>query len=401
MSGHFSTEETDYWDTAIRIHELNEIGSREFESSKLLINVLRTHGFTIKERFMDIPTAFKAEKQVGNGRPSIAFLAEYDALPGIGHACGHNLIASSAVFSAIKASEKITNGTISVIGTPDEEGSGEWAGSKIIMADRGAFRNVDLVLGSHPGDRWSVGDQSLAVQDFEITFTGKAAHEAASPNEGRSALDAAILTYNAVNMMRQHVRRDANFVMHGIIKDGGTASNVTPEKSVITYGIRTSDLVYHDELVKRFKKIVEGCAIATETSYSIKKIGPLFSTTKINRTLSNRIRNNLINEGIDCLTLEETFSELPKGSTDFANVSQVVPALEVGFQIAPEGTPWHSRQSLEAAKTKRAKESLFTIITVLSQTAKEFTEDRKFREDVARDFNSTWKSFPIMEQSHG
>ena len=387
MSSNERAENYDYWQLALKIHQLNEIGSMELESSKLLMGILQSHGFNVTERFMDIPTAFKAERVVGNGKPSIAFLAEYDALPGIGHACGHNLIASSAIFSAIRTSEKITNGTITVIGTPDEEGSGEWAGSKIIMTERGAFKNIDLVLGSHPGDQWNVGTQSLAVQDFEVTFKGRAAHEAANPNSGRSALDAAILTYNAVNMMRQHVRRDANFVMHGIIKEGGTASNVTPERAVLTYGVRSTDLNYHTELVERFMKIVEGCAIATETTYSVKKIGLLFSTTKINKILSNTIRDKLLERRIDCPPLEYTFNEMPKGSTDFANVSQAVPALEVGFKIAREGTPWHSRESLEAAKSSNARDALRTIIEVLSDTAKEFTENRKLRDEIADDFD--------------
>lgn len=388
MAGYGDIEDFDFWKLALRIHDLSEVGSKEFESSRILMSVLRSHGFQVTGGYMGIPTAFKAERVIGNGRPRIAFLAEYDSLPGIGHACGHNLIASSAVFSAIRSTEKIRNGTIMVIGTPDEEGSGEWAGSKVTMADGGAFRDVDLVLGSHPGDGWNVGSQSLVVQDVEITFKGVAAHEAASPNDGRSALDAAILTYNAANMMRQHVRRDANFVMHGIIKEGGTASNVTPERAVLTYGIRTSDLDYHKELMDRFMKIVQGCSIATETSYTVKKIGPLFTTTKINRSLSEKVRESLLARGVQCPTLDETFLLQPQGSTDFANVSQVVPALEVGFQIADEGTPWHSRESLEAAKTRRARDALSIVIDALSEVAAEYTEDKKFREDVERDFRS-------------
>ncbi|MGC8562791.1 MAG: M20 family metallopeptidase [Thermoplasmata archaeon] len=386
MSSHRTDANADYWGTALRIHELAEIGSREFESSKLLMEILRDHGFEITDHFMNIPTAFKAEKIIGNGVPSIAFLAEYDALPGIGHACGHNLIASSAVYSAIRSAEKVSNGTITVFGTPDEEGSGEWAGSKIIMADKGAFKDIDLVLGSHPDDRWSVGEQSLADLDYEITFRGKAAHEAANPDNGRSALDAAILTYTAANMMRQHVRRDVNFVMHGIIKEGGTASNVTPEKAVLTYGIRTSDINYHKVVVDRFMKIVEGCASATETTYEVKKIGLMYSTTKINRTLSNNIREKLLARGIECPTLDETLSRIPDGSTDFANVTQVVPALEVQFKIAKEGTPWHSRESLEAAKSSMAKDALEIMIDVLSDTAEEFSSNPEFRKGVKKDF---------------
>lgn len=378
-----------FWYLAKKIYSLSEIGSQEFESSRLLKEVLKIHGFKVMDNFTGIPTAFKAEKVVGNGQPVVAFLAEYDALPGIGHACGHNLIASSSIFSAIRSSEKIANGTIIVFGTPDEEGSGEWAGSKIIMAEKGVFKGVDLVLGSHPGDKWHVGDQSLAVQDFEITFTGKAAHEAATPDLGRSALDAAVLTINAVNMMRQHVRRDANVVIHGIIKEGGMASNVTPEKAVLIYGIRSSDTDYHGNLIERFTKIVEGCAHATETSFNIRRMGPLFSTTKINPTLSNKIRELFLAKGVDCPPFEESYSKLPGGSTDFANVSQVVPALEVGFKIAPDGTPWHSRESLEAAVSDEAKWALQVTIEVLSEATRDFTEDAEFRKGVSRDFSST------------
>lgn len=386
MSGTQSFLEVNQWDVALKIHELSEFGSQEFESAKYLKEVLRSRGFKITDNYSGIPTAFRAEKVMGNGGPSIAFLAEYDALPGIGHACGHNLIAASAVFSAIKSAEKVKNGKIIVIGTPDEEGSGEFSGSKILMANAGVFKDIDLVLGSHPGDSWDVGRQSLAVQDFEITFRGKASHEAADPDRGRSALDAAILTYTAVNMMRQHVRRDANVVIHGIIKEGGMASNVTPEKAVLTYGFRSSDVKYHAELVTRFKKILDGCTSATETTYELKEIGPLFSTTKINPTLSNFIRDRLLEKGVECPPLEETFSKQPGGSTDFANVSQVKPALEVDFQIAEEGTPWHSHQSLEAAKTPRAKEALEVVTEVLSDTAKAFSEDAGFREKIKKDF---------------
>ncbi len=386
MTDPVSLEKIKPWDVALKIHELSETGSNEHQSAKFLSDILRAHGFRITENYGQIPTAFRAEKKVGSGKPTIAFLAEYDALPGIGHACGHNLIAASAVFSAIEAARIIDDGKIVVIGTPDEEGSGKYSGSKILMVNRGLFDDLDLVLGSHPSDSWDVGRQSLAVQDFEITFKGRASHEAGNPNRGRSALDAALLTYTAVNMMRQHVRRDANVVIHGIIKEGGTASNVTPEKAVLVYGIRSSDIEYHAELVTRFKKIIEGCTIATETTYELKEIGPLFATTKMAPTLSGFIRNLLLDRGIKCPPLEETFAEQPGGSTDFANVSQAKPALEVDFQIAPKGTPWHSRASLEAARSPRASDGLDSIIEVLSKTALEFTKNRKFRENIYGDF---------------
>lgn len=389
MSQSFTPSEATPWDVALKIHELSEYGSQEFQSSKFLTEVLKSRGFKITENYGNIPTSFRAEKIVGSGKPAIAFLAEYDALPGIGHACGHNLIAASAVFSAIRSAEKIENGKIVVIGTPDEEGSGEFSGSKILLANKGLFNDVDLVLGSHPGDSWSVGRQSLAVQDFEITFNGRPSHEAGNPDRGRSALDAALLTYTAVNMMRQHVRRDANVVIHGIIKEGGTASNVTPEKAVLVYGIRSSEVSYQSELVQRFKKILDGCSIATETTYKLKEIGPLFTTTKIVPSLSNFIRDRLVETGVDCPPLDKTFSEQPGGSTDFANVSQVKPSLEVDFQVAPSGTPWHSRSSLDACKSIKARDPLEKIIEVLSDTALEYTVNKELRAEIANDFSKT------------
>ena len=374
------------WDVARQIFELSEIGSQEIKSSKLLEDVLEANGFNVQRGYMDIPTSFRAEMVKGKGEFSIAFLAEYDALPGIGHACGHNLIAAANVFAAIEASKKITNGKIIVLGTPDEEGSGKYSGSKILLANKGAFNGIDLVLGAHPGDRWDVGDIALAVQDLEVVFKGVAAHEAASPEKGKSALDGAILTYTAVNMLRQHVKRDKNVVIHGIIKEGGQASNVTPEKASLVYGIRSSDVEYEKELINKFKNIVYGCSIATETTYEIKEIGPLFLPTKINPTLSNFIRDKLLERGVSCQPLEQSLKEIPSGSTDFANVSQLVPALELGFKIAEAGTPWHSRASLAAAGSESAKEPLNIVISVLSQTAYDYTVDKELRKMIDEDF---------------
>lgn len=382
-------QEYDAWSLALKIHELSEVGSSEFKSSELIENVLEKNGFRVERGYKGIPTSFRAEKTVGKGRPTVAFLAEYDALLGIGHACGHNLIAAANVFAAIDASRKIKDGTIVVIGTPDEEGTGEYSGSKILLANKGSFSDIDLVLGAHPGSEWNVASQALAVQDVEVTFRGRPSHEAANPDQGRSALDAAILTYTAVNMLRQHVRRDANVVMHGVIREGGGASNVTPERSVLVFGIRSSDLNYHAVLMNRFETIVKGCCIATETEYTLKRIGPLFSTVKVNRTLSNFIREIIVRKGIEVPSVEETLKRLPGGSTDFANVTQVVPALELHFQIAPAGTPWHSKQSLDAARSPEAKKSLAKVIGILSEAAQTYLEDPVLRKKIKNEFDHT------------
>ncbi|WP_393971891.1 M20 family metallopeptidase [Oxyplasma meridianum] len=375
------------WSLALKIHELSEVGSAEFKSSELIENILEKNGFKVERGYKGIPTSFRAEMTAGNGKPTIAFLAEYDALLGIGHACGHNLIAAANVFAAIDAAQKIKNGKIVVIGTPDEEGTGDYSGSKILLADRGSFNDIDLVLGAHPGSEWNVASQALAVQDVEVTFKGRSSHEAANPEQGRSALDAAVLTYTAVNMLRQHVRRDANVVMHGVIREGGGASNVTPDRSVLVFGIRSSDLNYHSVLMNRFENIVKGCCIATETEYTMKRIGPLFSTVKVNRTLSDLLRDIIVSKGIDVPAVEESLKRLPGGSTDFANVTQVVPALEIHFQIAPSGTPWHSRQSLEAARSSEAKKPLANVIEVLSEAAQRYMNEPDLRKKIRNEFD--------------
>lgn len=379
----------DSWELALKIHALAEIGSAEVKSSALLTDILRANGFAIESPYLGIPTAFRAEKRVGSAKPTVAFLAEYDALRGIGHACGHNLIASSAVSAAVRAASEIDHGRIVVIGTPDEEGSGEYAGSKILLADRGAFADVDFVIISHPADRWSAAGQTLAVQDIEVTFHGVAAHSAANPQDGRSALDAAMLTYAAVNMVRQHVRRDANVVMHGVLREGGQASNVTPDKAVLVFGIRSSDQAYEKSLIERFQEIVRGCTLATGTTADLHFIGPLFSTTKINRTLAGYLRECLVKRGVDCPAVETTWGKQPLASTDFANVSHVLPSVELQFAIAPEGTPWHSQQSLEAARSPGAREPLAIAIDAMADVAERLCGDPRFGEEARREFASS------------
>jgi len=379
--------EEDAWSIALKIHGLAEVGSREYESSKLLIETLRAEGFSVTSEYAGIPTAFRAEKKLGEG-PTVGFLAEYDALPGVGHACGHNIIAAAAVYAAIKSAARLKVGRIVVIGTPDEEGSGEWSGSKILLAERGAFSDIDFVLMTHPGDNWSLGSPSLAVQDLEVTFNGVATHEAASPEKGISALDAAILTYTAVNMLRQHVRRDANVVIHGVIREGGKASNVTPDRAILVYGLRSSDTDYLKQLIMRFRLIVQGCALATNAAYSIRNIGPMYSTTKFNYPLIEYAQNVLKELGVMPKDYRETTNSIPRGSTDFANVSQLLPALEITCKIAPEGTPWHSEASARAAVSNEAKEALLMVSEALARVASRLLSDPDFAEKVREDFRS-------------
>ncbi len=379
---------SDPWLLSRTIFDFSELGSSEFKSSSLICDILEKHGFSVERSYKGIPTSFRAHKKKGKGTHRVGFLAEYDALMGFGHACGHNLIAAANTFAAIKTAEAADDGIIEIIGTPDEEGTGEFAGSKALLAEMGVFSDFDLILGAHPGGQWGVAENSLAVQDLEIIFKGFSSHEAASPEKGRSALDAAVLTYTALNMLRQHLRRDANALIHGVLREGGGASNVTPDKAVLVYGIRSSSLEYHKEMMQKIETVIRGCSIATFTEYSLKKIGPVFSPTKHNLPLSKYFYNSIRERGIELPTVEESLEHMAGGSTDFANVTQYVPALEIHFKIAERGTPWHSKQSLEASISEEARVALDTIIDILVDGALKFLKDADFRKAIREDFDS-------------
>jgi len=210
-------------DIARYLYENPELGSEEYKAFEKLTGVLEDHGFEVEKGIYGMPTAFKASYKGGAEEPRVAVLAEYDALPGVGHGCGHNLIAASAVGAGIAASRAVSGlaGEVLVVGTPAEEGRGPSAGSKVIMADHGFFDDVAGVIMLHPGSRWGVGGQALGIHQVEMVFKGQTSHAAASPEKGRNALNAATLTYVATHMLRQEARRDANLVIHGIIPEGG------------------------------------------------------------------------------------------------------------------------------------------------------------------------------------
>jgi len=358
------------------LYDHPELGSEEYKSLKYLASYLHKKGFKIFEGTAKIPTAFVAS--VGKGFPKIAFLAEYDALPGIGHGCGHNMIAAAAVGAAIAVCEVLeqVGGTVMVIGTPDEEGRGRYAGSKALLVKARIFRGIDAVLMMHGSTRYSVGGPALAVKDLLITFKGRSSHAAASPEKGVNALDAAILTYVAVNTLRQHVRRDANVVIHGIIAEGGTASNVIPDKAIVKYGARSSDTKYVDELVEKIKNCARGAAVATGAKVSFESKMPMYQGIKHNITLEDLVAKNLRKLGVKVQDPAETRKQMPRASTDFGNVTQVVPAVSLSTKICPTATPGHSTAFRDATKTDQGRKGLLTATKVMAMTAVDLMADK-------------------------
>src|SRR5437870_3493299 len=248
-----------------KIHDNPELGYQEFKAAGWLTDFLAGQGFKVERGVGGVETAFRASIETGDG-PTIAILCEYDALPAIGHACGHNVIATAGVgagaaLAAVR--DQLPKGRVQVIGTPAEEGGG----GKLRLIRGGIFRNVDAAMMVHGWDRWVPHQDLLGIVRLGFEFTGKAAHAAADPWDGINAVDAVIQTFNNVSMLRQQVRPDAR--IHGIVTSGGAAPNIIPEFAAATFYVRSARLDYLSELQQRVVACAEGAARATGCSLKV------------------------------------------------------------------------------------------------------------------------------------
>ena len=376
-------------DIAKYLYDNPELGSEEFKAFAKITKVLEDHGFSVEKGVYDMPTAFVATyKGKGNG-PRVAVLAEYDALPGVGHGCGHDLIAASAVGAGIAASKAIgdLNGEVLVIGTPAEEGHGPSAGSKVIMADRGLFDDINGVVMLHPSTNFGVGSQALGISKCRMVFKGQTSHAAASPHLGKNALNAATLAYMATHMLRQEARRDANLVIHGIIEEGGEAMNIIPDRAVLDFGVRSSDQVYLDEMVDKVARCGEGAALAMGVEVEITK-NRFYASKKPNYPLIETLWQNYKDQGVDLKDWKETVKAMPMASTDYGNVSQKTPSAGSYIGIAPEGTPGHSVQLAQASVTKTGLDAMIIGTKALGMTLVELLAKPEILKEAKEYFDS-------------
>jgi len=364
-----------------------ELGSEEFLAFEKLTTALEKEEFEVEKGIYDMPTAFIARIRGKSPGPKVAVLAEYDALPGVGHGCGHNLIAASAIGAGIGAKKAINelSGEVLVIGTPAEEGHGPSAGSKVIMAEQGFFDDIDAVIMLHPSTSWGVGNQSLGVSMIKMIFKGQTSHAAASPHSGKNALNAATLCYMATHMLRQEARRDANLVIHGIIPEGGLANNIIPDKAVCDFGVRSSEEEYLDEMTEKIARCAEGAAHALGVEVNIDK-RKLYSAKKLNVPLIKVLWNNYRELGAPVLDWEESISKMPLASTDFGDVSQKAPAAGSYIGIAPEGTPGHSVQLANATMTDEGIDAMIVGAKALGMTLVELLYEPKLLAEAKRYF---------------
>jgi amidohydrolase len=371
-------------DLSHRIHAMPEVAFEERQAATLVAETLRRHGYEVEHPAGSLETAVRAMRRGGRGGgaggegPRIAVLAEYDALPGLGHGCGHNTMAASGVGAAIALAALADEiaGEIVFLGTPAEErGSG-----KAIMIADGLFAGVDAALLFHPCDRNHVGSFPLASEDVEVVFHGLQAHAAADPWKGRNALDAMILLFGSIGLWRQQLRPDAR--VHGIIQEGGTAANIIPDRTKAWFMLRSPDQPYYEVIKARFRELVDAAALATDTTAEITFTGGAM-TMKPNATLEARWVANAAAYGV-----ADQGPDPNSGSTDMGNVSWVCPTIHPELSIAREGTPGHSILFRDAAVTPEADRTTLLASILVAQTAWELFADPELVAAAWRDFRA-------------
>ena len=350
-----------------RIHENPELCYQEVQAAGWLADFLAAHGFAVERGIAGVPTAFRATLETGDG-PTVAILCEYDALPAIGHACGHNVIAAAgagAGAALAAARDRLPRGRVQVIGTPAEEGGG----GKIRLLQGGVFRDVDAAMMIHGWDRWVAHQDLLGVVRVGFEFAGKAAHASAEPWAGVNALDAVIQTFNAVGMLRQQVRPDSR--IHGIVTNGGVAPNIIPELAAALFYVRAPRLTELGELTQRVIACAEGAARATGCTLRVVEHDNAYEPMRRVPALVDAFRANMRRLGVT----ESPEAKGQLGSSDVGNVSQVVPTIQPYVKIAPHGTPWHSRAFEAAARSGEARQGLVAAAKALAMTAFDLLAD--------------------------
>lgn len=346
-----------------------EIGLEEFESSKHLCQVMRDLGFEVEEHLCGMETAFRATKKNGDG-PRVALMAEYDALPGAGHACGHNMIASMCVGAAIGLGAVLDSGVpgeVTIIGSPSEEtGHG-----KPYLVEHGAYDGFDAAMSIHPGAFTKVHLDWIAIGGIDFHFTGRPAHAGAAPYEGVNALDAVVVFYSAVNALRQQLKDGTR--VHGIILEAGSATNIIPDSGRVRMEFRAKEQAYFDEVVEKVVNCARGAALATGCELEYHHYEPTCQGVLHNQTLGGQFAREMEAMGI---------SEEPvafTGSTDVGNVSQVVPTIHPVLRIMEGDCSLHTPEFRDATLQPMAMGRLLEGAKLLALTGLRVLEDADFR----------------------
>lgn len=348
---------------------------------KLLVDYLEQAGFETQSGYV-VPTGFLGTYDTKKPGPTIAFMCEYDALPEIGHGCGHNLIAAIGVAAGEALKEVVDDygGKVLVVGTPAEENFG----GKVSMADAGVFDDVDVALMIHPGSQNGVGGRSSALVPLKFEFFGKTAHAAANPWDGVSALDAAVMSYVQINALRQMTK--PHTTIHGIIRDGGTAPNVIPDYASIEYYFRAPTMAYAREISEKAINMVEAISEANGTNVEYSEYTCAYDDTVINYKLADVLTEKFGEIGVEIV---QPVNEVAGGSTDVGAVSYKCPTIQGNIQIVDEGISLHTREVAEATISPAGREGLVKGAQGIALTALELLENPELLAEIKEEQEET------------
>ncbi|MEA3319313.1 MAG: M20 family metallopeptidase [Bacillota bacterium] len=379
------SHKNDFIEISTYIGENPELGHEEYKSAKVLSDKLSEHGFDVQLGICGLPTAFEAVFDSGRQGPTIGFMSEYDALPEIGHACGHNLIGTMGIAAGIATSKVLqeTGGRVIVYGTPAEETKG----GKVTMAEQGVFDNLDVAMMVHPLHSYVKSGSSLAMDAIQFEFFGKPAHAAANPEKGINALDAVIQTFNGINALRQHVTSDTR--IHGIIPEGGKAANVVPDYAVAQFYVRAKTRSYVNELVEKVKSIAEGAAMMTGATMKMSNYELSYDNMVTNETLSDVFTDQLISLGVPSEEVIENRDG--SGSLDMGNVSLVVPSIHPYIKICNELYSCHTTEFRDAALSDQGKEAMILGAKAMASTAYELLTKQELLTKIKEEFEKAPK----------
>ncbi|AMQ04540.1 M20 family metallopeptidase [Sporosarcina psychrophila] len=370
-----------YIQTSQEIHANPEIGNEEVYASAKHVALLEDAGFEVKTAVAGHETSFYAVKDSGKKGPTIAYLAEYDALPGLGHACGHNIIGTTSVAAGIALAEALpeTGGRVVVLGTPAEEG-GPNGSAKGSFVRHGYLKDVDVALMIHPSGKTATTGESLAVDPLDFHFYGKPAHASGSPEQGINALDAVIQLFNGINALRQQLPSEVR--IHGIITHGGDAPNIIPEYASARFYIRAESWQKTVETSDKVRNIAEGAALATGATVKIERFQNEVKDLVLNSVLDETLHVELETLG----EVVHTEKRKGKGSTDAGNISYVVPTAHPYIKIGPDDLIAHTVEFREAAKSELGNQALITGAKALASTGYRLLTDAELLHRVKEEF---------------
>lgn len=350
-----------------------ELSGEEYESSRKIVELLKRKGFDVEYPFADLPTSFKATYGRNDHKYKVAIMTEYDALPGIGHACGHCVSGAISVLAGIAASklQDALDADIDVIGTPVEETDG----AKCALIKKGVFDHYDMAMMIHLYDQNLIYCTLNGLASYLYTFHGKAAHASAAPWDGINALNAAQLMFHGTDCLRQHVTPDVR--IHGVIRNGGEAPNIVPEEASAEFYVRALDLDYMMDVVRKVDDCAAGGALATQCTWDKVETAATYANMRRNYTGEDALREIYEELDIDINGDHEKIF----GSSDAGNVSFVCPTFHPTLQIVDRGVPIHTREFAQAVKTERAHEAIALGANVIAlQIAKIFGDENRIKQ---------------------